>query len=86
MIKGRKQDRTVWKEGYLVLIKTNTPNKSQTTKGLYTNNYLPIQKEEKISPNKSSLETGLVISPRAVCAPLNSSATNSNPPKEEETL
>lgn len=39
--------------------------------------YLPIQKLEKISPNKSSEVNSPVISDKARCASLNSSANNS---------
>ena len=45
--------------------KKNKPKTSTTQKNLYSFYYLPIQKEEKISPKRSSDERGLVICPSA---------------------
>ena len=45
--------------------KKNKPKTSTTQKNLYTFYYLPTQKEEKISPKRSSDERGLVICPSA---------------------
>ena len=45
--------------------KKNKPKTPTTQKNLYSFYYLPIQKEEKISPKRSSDERGLVICPSA---------------------